>query len=426
MPSSQARRGSNAAEYIPTGMEFFESLKQRNLYQTITLPPPVNFNSPEFVASPEMWDTRGANSRSFIENDPDVMDTAQHVQTEQYIRQPQPPPSFYRGPSEHMSEFNHTPEMFKFTMEDAIKRDDTDFQNLTAVYGPGPVTTAPDSQPLFDARLIETDQPAQLHASQIYEEIRQMRQHFPGSHALTDENMNLGELKIPSVDIYTHPSTIAAKLSLPHQKRNSERPNRGHVKFDLRSKASGDPRAFDDNRYSASNVNASQSANNWEPMGSVSSISSAATGATDSPEIEITKEKVIEFTPEMFEANHKLLDDLRISTTEIPKKRENYARANALEVSGTYSKQRNQGSSAEAHEGVYGYGKPQHIPFVLNHPAGRIPKASITEYRAPSMYVPLRRNKPVEKFTEDTVFSQAMRHERPIVAPQSEITKYFQ
>lgn len=414
---------SNAADHVPTGMEFFETLRQKNLYQTITLPPPVNIHAAEFVASPQVPATRGANKRSFVENDPEAMGTMQHVQTEQYV--PQPQHNFYRGPSERKRKVQHKPEMFKFTLDDAIQRDDIDYHNLSAVHGPGPVTIAPDNGPLFDARLLESNQPEHPYVSQVYEEVRKMRQSFPSLDELTNENMNLGEQKMSTPEVITHPSTIAAKLTMPHSHGHMERTKRGRTRFTWTPKSSEDQRKFHDNRYSATDERSLHAADNWEPMGgSVASISSVADAASEHPDIEITKEKMIELTPEMLKSNAKQQYEHSMPTAEVPRKREHHA--NALEVSSAYSEQRAQGNSGEARDIIYGYGKPQHIPFILNHAVGRIPKASITEYKAPSMYVPMRRPKPAERHPDDTAFVQAMRKERPHAAPHSEISKYFQ
>lgn len=414
---------ANAANYVPTGMDFFESLWKQNLYQTITLPPPVSYDTQQFIASPPI---PNKISRSFIEYDAEAMDTNQHEQTDKFI--PQLDHSFYRGPSERMLPFEHTPHMIKFTLDDAIKRDNIDYENLTAVYGPGPVTVAPEGHQLFDPNLIDNQQP---DVSEIYPEIRQMRQNFHSSHELSNDNMNLGELQMTSTGATTskHPSTIAVKLPLPSKKLMARHgaPYRGHIKFGAKLKPFEKSQKFFDNKYSASNVNDELASNNWEPIATPSVISTGIPSMSDNPDIEITKENIVELMPDMFEENITPIIDHQQQTTTNQKKREH--KDNTLEVSGVYSKQRHQGSSAETADIIYGYGKPQHIPFILNQPVGRIPKASITEYRAPTLYVPVRHHRPtIERHPDDVAFSPAKRLERikSVSKPRADITKYFQ
>lgn len=449
-------------------------------------------------------------SRAFIEHDEEPLDTNQNIQTERFVP---PPNEFYRGPSERrMSVDKSPPEMYKFTMDDAIKRENFDFQNLTAIYGPGPVTLAPavdNDGPLFDASLIETN-PVQ-EANEILEDIRKMTHKFPSGVILNKRGMTGDDFNMPSGPSFASPSTIATKLALPNYKRQThqyepQKSYRGRTKFGWKQRSIEDPQPAGDIKYSASNVNISKmpdnsniNSNSWEPIGTIPL-------PKDDPEIEITKEKIIEFHPEMFQTTV-APTPVEVHTTERTRNKprhtnvhnsiNNFGYSNNnqntnLEVSKTYSQQRNQGTSAEIHDNGIIYRKPQSVavyvtrpppievnrpvidankgsievrasidvnrpsnnayrqmidfnrpphpielnrplfdfnrpPVNINHsPIDRIPKASITEYKAPSMYVPLRRYKPIERHSDDAVVSQAMRHERPVIAPRSEVTKYFQ
>lgn len=167
----------------------------------------------------------------------------------------------------------------------------------------------------------------------------------------------------------------------------------------------------------------------------------------DDADVEITKEKIVELKPQEIEQSETLVEPPKKITRQ----------TNFVEVSHPYSQQRSQSASAEVQEATFvqhnpspsmdngviyqnpaqphpntetivTYQKPQHIPIpvFMNRPMDRFPKARITEYKAPSMYVPLRRFKPAERNADDAFGSPAVRHERPVIAPRSEIAKYFQ
>lgn len=427
---------SVTGQYLPIGLAYFESMRQQNLYQTITLPPPVNVNVPAvpFIASPQIKSSHNFHSRSFDESEPEAMDTNRNVQTERYV-----PFDMNHGPNERMLTIEHTPQMYKFTMEDAIKRENVDYRNLTAMYGPGPVTLAPDSDddPLFDPRLIETN--PQPEANEILEDIRQLTHTFPSGLVMSNNDINMNAMESPPLGpAYASPSTIATKLALPnfnHIKEEQHPASRGHVKFRWQSR--NEP-ALDEIKYTDPiNTNSSRIIDSsWEPMSNI---------PKDDPDVEITKEKIVELKPQEMEHIEMFAETAKKLTRQ----------ANVVEVSHPYSKKRSQTASVEVQDAsivqqnpspsiensvVYQnpvqphpetsimHQKPQQIPIpvFMNRPMDRFPKARITEYKAPSMYVPLRRFKPTERNTDDAFGSQAVRHERPVIAPRSEIAKYFQ
>lgn len=434
---------ANAEDYVPTGMEFFESLKQKNLYQTITLPPPVDFNAPGFVNAPKLPTTHRnrINSRVFIESDAETSGTTRDERTETHPIKPDLS-NFYRGPSERVHTFDHAhaPKMIKFTLEDAVKRENIDYHNLTSLYGPGPVTMAPEKGPLFDARLIQTTQP---DAKKVYQEIRELR-----GLAMPNEKMNLGELQIPSVIAGTsspsasaHPPTIPAKL--PQKKRNAPPPpppaQRGQVKFGRKTKERNSTRKFRDIKFAEGTFNSNDTNDNWEPIGtapgfvtSVQASPSPSLTPFNDADVEITREKVIEIPTELLAIDKNvpiIAQEHNVITMTLPKQSEH--ETNALEVSNTYTNHRSHGQSAESPDIVYGYGKPQHVPFVLNHPSvGRIPVARVTEYQAPSQYVPVRRHRlGLDRHpAEDVILGQAKRTSPPRThsIPRGDISNYFQ